>query len=71
MRISHSYFGDSTLAKPEDDAGLGEIIWRHLHFHTVANNEADETFAHFPGNVGEDLMAAGELHAEHGACEDG
>jgi hypothetical protein len=52
-------------AHAEHDAGLGEVVGRHLHFDFVPDDESDEAFAHFSGDVGEHLVTAGKFHTEH------
>ena len=61
---------EKKLSEAENDAGLGEIVGRHFHFHLVADHEPDEALTHFPGDVGEHLMAACEFHPEHSSRED-
>ena len=47
---------------------FGRVVGRHFHFHAVADDEADEAFPHFAGDVGEDdLFVDGQLDLEHGA----
>lgn len=35
------------LCEPINDAGLVDIVRRHLELHAVANRKANKTFAHF------------------------
>ena len=42
----------------------------HLEGDFVANAEADETLAHLAGDLGHDLVPAGQGHAEHHARQD-
>jgi len=51
---------------PKGYAGLAEVIGRHLDVHAVADADADEVLAHFAGDMGEDFMAVGQSHPEHG-----
>lgn len=58
------------LAVTEGDARLAEVVGGHLDVDAVADADADEVFAHLAGDVGENFVAVGEGHAEHGAGED-
>lgn len=55
------------LFEPPDNAGLVQIVGGHLHFHAVANSEADPALAHFSGDDGQDEMFIVQLDAEHGS----
>jgi len=59
----------SRLTEAEDDAGLGEVVGRHFHLHTVANNESDEALAHLSRYVRQNLVTTRELYPEHRACQ--
>src|SRR5438045_2960117 len=50
-----------------NDTSFGGVIGRHLHFHPVANREADETLPHLSGNVCENEMIVREGNAKHGS----
>ena len=52
-----------------NDAGLGGVVRRHLHFHPVSNCKPNETLAHLPGNVRENEMIVRERDAKHGSGE--
>jgi hypothetical protein len=52
-----------------DDAGFVGVVGGHFDFDAVAYDEADEAFAHFAGDVGEDFVGIREFDPEHGACE--
>ena len=54
----------------EDDAGFGEVVGGEFDLYFVPGDDADEVFAHFAGDVGEDVFTVWEVHAEHGAGED-
>jgi len=58
----------------ENDAGFGGVVGGHFHFYLIANDESDEAFTHFSGNMGEHLVAAGKGYFEHRAgkhrCDD-
>ena len=60
-----------TLVQAEGDAGLGHIVGGDLDTDAVAYDEADEALAHLAGDVGQEFMAIGHLHSEHGAGENG
>src|SRR5688572_29634720 len=49
------------------DAGLGDVIRRHLHLHLVTHDKTDEALPHLARNVGENLVTTGQLNAELGA----
>ena len=49
----------------ESDPGLPEIVGGHLHVDLVANADADEVFAHFTGDMRQDLMTIRESHTKH------
>ena len=53
------------------DARLLHVVRGDLDFDAVADDEADEALAHLAGDVGQEFMAVGHLHAEHGAGEHG
>lgn len=54
------------MSESINDARPGGIIWRHLHFHPIANREANETLAHFAGDVRENKMIVREGDSKHG-----
>src|SRR5689334_24967471 len=58
-------------AKPVGDARLVEIVRRHLELDSITDGEADESFAHLAGDVGQHLMLVVQLHAEHRARQHG
>jgi len=54
-----------------DDAGLGEVVLRHLHFHAIAGGQADEALAHLARDMGQDdVLAVVQLDAKHRAGKD-
>ena len=55
---------------PEGYPGFGEIVGGHLNVDLVADADADEVFAHFAGDMGENFVAIGEGHSKHGARQD-
>jgi len=50
---------------PERDPRLAQIVRGHLDIDLVADADADEVFAHFAGNMGEDFMAVWQSDAKH------
>ena len=56
---------------PPNDPRLVEVVRGHFHFHAVADDEADKTFAHFAGDGGEDLVLVVEFDPEHRARQHG
>src|SRR5688572_31843129 len=48
------------------DATLGQVVGGHFDLHLVAGQDADVVLAHPPGDMGNDLVAVLESHAEHG-----
>ena len=51
----------------ESNPGLAQIIGRHLDVDLVADADADKVFAHFAGDVSEDLMPVGQGDTKHRA----
>src|SRR5688500_1366335 len=56
----------SRLLHAIGDATLGQVVGGHFDLHLVAGQDADVVLAHPPGDVGNDLVAVLESHAEHG-----
>lgn len=54
------------LTEPINDAGFIHIVGGHLEFHTIANGEANEAFAHFPGDMREHIVFVRQRDPEHG-----
>jgi hypothetical protein len=67
--LQPSNFQPST--NPPDDASLVQIVLRHLHFHAVADGEADEAFAHLAGNGRQHLMLVVQFDAKHRSGQHG
>lgn len=63
--------GEGVGVDAEGDAGFGKIVGAHFHFNFIPDAEADEVFAHFPGDMGQDFVAVGEPDPEGGAFHDG
>jgi hypothetical protein len=42
------------LSEAVDDARFINVVGRHLEFNAIADGKSNKSFAHFPGNVGED-----------------
>jgi hypothetical protein len=55
------------MSESINDASFAGIIRRHLHFHPVADCQANETFAHLPGDVRENKMLVRKRDAKHGS----
>jgi len=53
-----------------DDSRLVNVIGRHLHFYAIACSEANESFAHFPGNGCQHEMPVVEFDAKHRSGQD-
>src|SRR5688500_10126853 len=58
----------SLLVTP-DDPTPGEVVRSDLHLHAIARENADAVHAQLSGAVGQHLVAAVELDAEHGVRE--
>ena len=43
----------------ENNAGLGQIVGRKLHFYLIAWHDANEVLAHFARNMRENIARAG------------
>ena len=59
---------------PEDDPATGKVIRREFYLDLVAGEDADEVFAHFAGDVAEDLAGGAALvkaELEHGVGQRG
>ena len=63
----NSYSG--LLLRPEDNAGLGEVVGRHFHRHFVAGQDLDVVLAHFPGDVAEHFVPVFQFYPEGRAGE--
>src|SRR5690349_16897778 len=48
-----------------DDSPAGQVVWRQLHHDPVLGQDADVVLAHLAADVGQDLVAVGELYPEH------
>ena len=57
------------MSESINDASFGGVVGRHLHFHPVADRKANETLAHFAGNVRENEMVVRQRDAKHGPGE--
>src|SRR2546423_509954 len=53
------------LAVAVDDPAARQVVRRELDADAVARRDADEVAAHAAGRVGDELVAALELHLEH------
>lgn len=61
----------AALAESVNDTSFVDIVRRHLELDPITGREADETFAHFARDMGENGMIVRKLDAEHGASQDG
>src|SRR5450631_1072048 len=52
-------------AVTEDNATTGQVIRTEFHHHAVLREDPDVVLTHLARNVSENLVAVGELHAEH------
>ena len=52
------------LPKAVDNAGLFEVVGRHLQGDLIADEDADIAHAHLPTEVGDDDAAIFELHSK-------
>ena len=52
-----------------NDAGLRQVVWRHLHFDAVADGEAHPTLAHLAADRRQHEVFVIQLDAEHGSRE--
>jgi hypothetical protein len=50
-----------------NDASFGGVVGRHLHLYPVPYCKSNETLAHLPGNVCENLMIVRQRDAKHGS----
>ena len=48
-----------------DDAAAGQVVGAQLYDHAVLREDADVVLAHLARDVGEHLVAVGQLNAEH------
>jgi hypothetical protein len=55
------------MSESINDARLGGVVGRHLHFHSITNCKPNETLTHLPGNMRENKMIVRERDAEHGS----
>jgi len=70
--MTSEFLAGTFLSETVDDARLLRVVGRHFQFHAVADDETDEPFPHFPGNVGQNrVLCAIQLHTEHGPSEHG
>src|SRR4051794_25367604 len=58
-------FTDLSLLVAVDDATAGEVVRGKLHDDPVLGEDADVVLPHLAADVGQDLVAVLQLHAEH------
>ena len=51
------------------DAAFREVIGGHFNLHLVAGENLDVMHAHFPGDMGDNLVSVLQFDAEHGVAE--
>ena len=68
MRQSPVTHHVSTL--PKRNPRFFQVVGRHLNIDLVADADADEVFAHFARDVGQDFVAVRKGHTKHGARQD-
>ena len=54
------------ISESINDARLGGIVWGHLHFYSITDRKANETFAHFAGDMRKNEMVVRKRDAKHG-----
>ncbi len=57
------------LAHPPDDAGLVQIVRRHLELDAITDRKTNPTFAHLAGDRGEHEMFVGQFDTKHRAWQ--
>jgi hypothetical protein len=57
------------MSEPINDARLGRIVRRYLHFYSITDRKANETFAHFAGDMRKNEMVVRKRDAKHGPRE--
>jgi len=58
-----------TSLVPVDDPPAGQVVRREFDDNPVLGQDADVVLPHLAADVGQDLVAVGELHPEHGVRE--
>lgn len=71
LRVWGRKRGCVSASETINDAGLVRVVRGHLDFDAVTDDEADEAFAHFAGNMGEHFVGVREFYPEHGASQNG
>src|ERR1041385_2480903 len=57
------------MSESINDTRLGSIVWRHLHFYSITDRKANETFAHSAGDMRKNEMVVCKRDAKHGPRE--
>jgi len=63
-------FDGGCLRFTENDAGLGKVVRRQFNLHFVTGNDANKVLSHLSGDVGQDILAVGQIHTKHGSGQD-
>ena len=53
------------ISEPINDARLGSVVGRHLHFYSITDRETDETLAHLSRDVRENEVVVRKRNPKH------
>lgn len=53
------------MSEAVNNPRFGGIVWRHLHSHTIADRQTNETFSHFARNMREHEMIIRQRDPKH------
>jgi len=53
------------LGFPKNDSSLAQVIRRDLDFDSVAWNNSDKIFPHFPADMHKNFLSIRQVHAKH------
>ena len=62
--------GERPLSLAVSDTCLAQIVWRHFHFHSVADGNANEILTHLAGDMREHFMTIGKGDTKHRPGQD-
>ena len=62
---------DRPLLKPPGNSRFIQIVGRHLHFHAIANRQANPSLAHLAANRRQHEVLVVEFYPEHCSRQDG
>src|SRR5437870_9908518 len=57
------------ISESINDASLGGVVRRHLHFYPIPDCKSNETLAHLPGDMRENQMIVRQRDAKHSSEE--